>query len=82
MSLDERFDPTFTTSLALREKQIQQEYRPIIGVHKWFARRPGTVFRSLLLTEFNGAEPLQTGYWTGHHLTGVAQFIAVCRKSK
>jgi hypothetical protein len=34
MSLDERFDPTFTTSLALREKQIQQEYRPIIGVHK------------------------------------------------
>jgi len=42
MSLDERFDPTFTTSLALREKQIQQEYRPIIGVHKWFALRPGS----------------------------------------
>jgi adenine-specific DNA methylase len=71
MSLDERFDPTFTTSLALREKQIQQEYRPIIGVHKWFARRPGTVFRSLLLSEFNGAEPLQTSYWTDHHLNGV-----------
>jgi hypothetical protein len=71
MSLEERFNPTFTTLLALREKQIQQEYRPIIGVHKWFARRPGTVFRSLLLAEFNGAEPLQTGYWAGHHLNGV-----------
>jgi adenine-specific DNA methylase len=71
MSLDERFDPTFTTSLALREKQIQQEYRPIIGVHKWFARRPGTVFRSLLVAEFNGVEPLQTAYWTGHQFNGV-----------
>jgi len=25
--------------MALREKQIQQNYRPIIAVHKWFARR-------------------------------------------
>ena len=24
---------------------IQQNYRPIIAVHKWFARRPGTLFR-------------------------------------
>jgi adenine-specific DNA methylase len=71
MSLEEHFDPVFTTALALREKQIQQEYRPIIGVHKWFARRPGTVFRSLLLAEFNGVESLQTGYWIGHHLHGV-----------
>ena len=23
--------------MALKEKQIQQIYRPIIGVHKWFA---------------------------------------------
>jgi adenine-specific DNA methylase len=71
MSLDERFDPTFTTSLALREKQIQQEYRPIIGIHKWFARRPGTVFRSLLIAEFHDGEPLHTSYWTGHHFNGV-----------
>jgi hypothetical protein len=27
--------------LAAREKQIQQHYRPVISVHKWFARRPG-----------------------------------------
>ncbi|MGH2534511.1 MAG: DUF1156 domain-containing protein [Thermomicrobiales bacterium] len=71
MSLEDHFDPTFTAALALREKQIQQNYRPIIGVHKWFARRPGTVFRNLLLAEFNGAEPLDTGYWRAHEMRGV-----------
>ena len=45
-SLEQHFDPTFATRLALREKQIQQNYRPIIGIHKWFARRSGTVFRT------------------------------------
>ena len=70
-SLERQFDPTFATRLALREKQIQQNYRPIIGIHKWFARRPGTVFRSLLLAEFNGAESLETSYWREHQLNGV-----------
>jgi len=46
------FDVPFISSLALREKQIQQNYRPLIAVHKWFARRPGTLFRGLLLSEF------------------------------
>lgn len=71
MSLEQDFDATFATQLALKEKQIQQSYRPIIGIHKWFARRPGTVFRSLLLAEFNGAEPLKTSYWRSHNLRGV-----------
>ena len=70
-SLERQFDPTFATRLALREKQIQQNYRPIIGIHKWFARRPGTVFRSLLLAEYNGAEPVETSYWRKHKLNGV-----------
>lgn len=46
--------------LALREKQIQQTYRPVIGVHKWFARRPGTLFRALLLAEFGRGELAET----------------------
>ena len=71
ISLEKHFDPAFATRLALREKQIQQNYRPIIGIHKWFARRPGTVFRSLLLSEYNSAEPLETSYWREHKLTGV-----------
>jgi adenine-specific DNA methylase len=71
LSLEDHFDIAFTTGLALREKQIQQNYRPIIGIHKWFARRPGTVFRNLLLAEFNGSELVETSYWRAHQLSGV-----------
>ena len=70
MSLERDFDIPFVAQLALREKQIQQEYRPIIGVHKWFARRPGTLFRSLLLSEFVGPG-LKQHYCKGHDLSGL-----------
>jgi putative DNA methylase len=52
MSIEKNFDISFVAGQALREKQIQQNYRPIIAVHKWFARRPGTLFRALILSEF------------------------------
>jgi putative DNA methylase len=52
MAIEQNFDISFVAGLALREKQIQQNYRPIIAVHKWFARRPGTLFRALVLSEF------------------------------
>ena len=52
MSIEKNFDIAFVAEQALREKQIQQNYRPIIAVHKWFARRPGTLFRALILSEF------------------------------
>ena len=50
--IERHFEVPFVSRLALREKQIQQNYRPVIAVHKWFARRPGTLFRSLILSEF------------------------------
>ena len=68
-ALERRFDPAFVTRLALREKQIQQNYRPVIGIHKWFARRPGSVFRALLLAEFAGRD-LSDAYWLPHTLRG------------
>ena len=71
LKLEEHFDPTFATRMALKEKQIQQNYRPIIGIHKWFARRPGTIFRNLLLAEYNSTEPLEASYWQEHKLNGV-----------
>jgi len=40
MSIEKNFDIPFVADLAFREKQIQQNYRPVIAVHKWFARRP------------------------------------------
>lgn len=57
MSIEKKFDIPFIGALALKEKQIQQNYRPIIAVHKWFARRPGTLFRGLMLAEF-GSRPI------------------------
>ena len=68
--LEERYDATFVARLALREKQVQQSYRPIIQIHKWFARRPGSVFRSLLLSEFGGQD-LPDDYFVGHSIKGV-----------
>jgi putative DNA methylase len=69
MTIEERFDVPFIAGLALREKQIQQVYRPIIAVHKWFARRPGTLFRGLLLAEF-GNGPLQDIFFRCNDFSG------------
>ena len=69
--IERGFDISFVADLALREKQIQQNYRPVIAVHKWFARRPGTLFRSLLLAEFAKA-PLREAFYQGHSLKQVS----------
>src|SRR5207245_540024 len=60
--IEKDYDVSFVAALALREKQIQQNYRPIIAVHKWFARRPGTLFRGLILAEF-GDKPLVDSFF-------------------
>ena len=60
--IERHFEVPFVSRLALREKQIQQNYRPVIAVHKWFARRPGTLFRSLILSEFAEQPIHQTFY--------------------
>ncbi len=60
--IERHFDVPFVSRLAMREKQIQQNYRPVIAIHKWFARRPGTLFRSLILSEFADQPVHQTFY--------------------
>ena len=67
--IEKTFDVSFVAQLAKREKQIQQSYRPVIGVHKWFARRPGALFRSLLLAEFVDEQPLESSYFVGQNLS-------------
>ena len=69
MSIETRFDIAFVAAMALREKQIQQNYRPIIAVHKWFARRPGTLFRGLALAEF-GNKPLRELFFKANDFPG------------
>lgn len=68
--IEKNFDIGFIADLALREKQIQQNYRPIIGVHKWFARRPGTLFRGLLLSEFSKT-PLKVAFYDSNDFSGL-----------
>lgn len=70
MTIESRFDIPFIANLALREKQIQQNYRPVIAVHKWFARRPGSLFRGLLLSEFVD-QPLEESYYKPQRLDGI-----------
>ncbi len=68
--IEKDFDIAFIADLALREKQIQQNYRPIIAVHKWFARRPGTLFRGLLLSEFSD-KPLREAFYESNNFPGL-----------
>lgn len=70
MSIEQNYSIPFVAALALREKQIQQNYRPIIAVHKWFARRPGTLFRGLILSEF-GAQPVDQTYYRANSFEGI-----------
>ena len=70
MSIERCFDVSLIAEMALREKQIQQNYRPIIGVHKWFARRPGTLFRGLILSEF-GEDCLEGAFFRSNDLSGI-----------
>jgi putative DNA methylase len=70
MSIEHAFDVPFVAALALKEKQIQQNYRPIIAVHKWFARRPGTLFRALLLSEL-GERPLAEAFYEANDFPGL-----------
>jgi len=68
--MESHFDETLVAGLAAAEKQVQQSYRPIIAVHKWFARRPGTLFRGLALAELVD-QPLAEHYFEAHDLDGV-----------
>ena len=68
--IEKNFDIPFISNLALREKQIQQNYRPVIAVHKWFARRPGTLFRGLLLSEFSD-NPLRDAFYEANQFPGI-----------
>jgi adenine-specific DNA methylase len=70
MSIERNFNVTFVADMALREKQIQQNYRPVIAVHKWFARRPGTLFRALILSEFVDG-PLEAAFFRSNNLSGI-----------
>lgn len=71
--IERNFQIPFVARLAMAEKQIQQNYRPLIAVHKWFARRPGTLFRSLLLAEF-GEGAVSQNFYHSHNFSDIHVF--------
>lgn len=70
MSVERRYTESHIARLAAREKQQQQHFRPVISVHKWFARRPATLFRALALAELAEGRVDATFAQT-HQLSGV-----------
>lgn len=83
---DTRFVDPYTediiSQLAQDETGKRQYYRPIYSLHKWWARRPGSLFRAIILracapeeTLFtrleNGALATGSGYFADHDLSGV-----------
>ncbi len=62
MPIEKHFDIPFIAALAFLEKQNQQNNRPIIAAHKWFARRPGMLFHGLMGTGGEVANLIDTGY--------------------
>ena len=70
------------SQLAQDETGKRQYYRPVYSIHKWWARRPGALFRSILLaTQKNGQELFsisvdgsissKSDYFQEHDLTDV-----------
>ena len=67
--------------LAQDETGKRQYYRPVYSLHKWWARRPGALFRSIILRASNPDHPLflkthgalsqESHYFQSHHLENI-----------
>src|SRR5712691_847131 len=65
----------FLSLLAERESWRKEIHRPIYHVHKWWAKRLGSVFRGILLGCMLPAESeLATAFYQTHSFQGVTVF--------
>ena len=71
----EDFPFEFLSSVAKRESWRKEVYRPIYHVHKWWAKRLGSVFRGLLLGGVlpEGAD-LEDEFYRSHSFEGITVF--------
>lgn len=47
--IESHFPFSTVSEIAYRESNAKRYYRPVLTLHKWFARRLGSVFRSILI---------------------------------
>ncbi len=48
-AIEKNFPFSIVSEIAYRESNAKRYYRPVLTLHKWFARRLGSVFRSILI---------------------------------
>lgn len=69
------------SSLSQDEAGKRQYYRPIYSIHKWWARRPGALFRSIILSAIepnkdlftleNGQIDKKSNYFSAHEVRNI-----------
>lgn len=65
----------FLSQLAERESWRKEVHRPIYHVHKWWAKRLGSVFRGILLgSQLPTSARLATEFYRSHAFTGLTVF--------
>lgn len=71
----EAFPFEFVSALAERESWRKEIYRPIYHVHKWWAKRLGSVFRGILLGSILAdGEDLEHAFYETHKLSQIVVF--------
>lgn len=71
----DEFPFEFLSRLAERESWRKEVHRPIYHVHKWWAKRLGTVFRGILLgSTLPVNADLEIEFYRRHDLTGLSVF--------
>ncbi|MGO9095536.1 MAG: hypothetical protein ACLQGV_09965 [Bryobacteraceae bacterium] len=65
----------FISGLAERESWRKEVHRPIYHVHKWWAKRLGSVFRGILLgCTLDSEGDLTAEFYRSHHFSGLTVF--------
>ncbi|MEI8022457.1 MAG: hypothetical protein WCH39_29880, partial [Schlesneria sp.] len=69
------FDFEFISQLAERESWRKEVHRPIYHLHKWWAKRLGTVFRGILLgCTLKDDDDLSAAFYQKHDFSGIRVF--------
>ena len=69
------FDFEFISQLAERESWRKEVHRPIYHLHKWWAKRLGTVFRGILLgCTLKDTDDLSVAFYQKHDFSGLRVF--------
>jgi putative DNA methylase len=72
---NDAFQFEFVSELAAMESWRKEVYRPIYHVHKWWAKRLGSVFRAVLLgSVLPDSEDLAQVFYRAHSFSGLTVF--------